>query len=142
MLEVKVLTSGQDAKLTRQSVEVGWASSSMAPAAKSTQCFGPAPRMTRSQKAKRTPKPQATVPRLDPALFLGNKTSEKNGSFSLIERVILSAGAMLIFSVSFQIDQTPEGEDVANCRIHIQLLIVGRCGGAWCVRAGKAAGGT
>lgn len=30
---------------------------------------------------------------------------EKNGSFSLIERVILSAGAMLIFSVSFQIDQ-------------------------------------
>jgi hypothetical protein len=27
----------------------------------------------------------------------------------LIERVILSAGAMLIFSVSFQIDQMPEG---------------------------------
>jgi hypothetical protein len=26
------------------------------------------------------------------------------------ERVILSAGAMLIFSVSFQIDQMPEGE--------------------------------
>jgi hypothetical protein len=26
---------------------------------------------------------------------------QKNGSFSLIERVILSAGAMLIFSVSF-----------------------------------------
>lgn len=36
--------------------------------------------------------------------------SKKNGSFSLIERVILSAGAMLIFSVSFQIDQMPEGE--------------------------------
>ena len=35
---------------------------------------------------------------------------QKNGSFSLIERVILSAGAMLIFSVSFQIDQMPEGE--------------------------------
>jgi len=34
----------------------------------------------------------------------------KIGSFSLIERVILSAGAMLIFSVSFQIDQMPEGE--------------------------------
>ena len=27
----------------------------------------------------------------------------------MIERVILSAGAMLIFSVSFQIDQMPEG---------------------------------
>ena len=35
---------------------------------------------------------------------------KKIGSFSLIERVILSAGAMLIFSVSFQIDQMPEGE--------------------------------
>ena len=35
---------------------------------------------------------------------------EKIFSFSLIERVILSAGAMLIFSVSFQIDQMPEGE--------------------------------
>ncbi|KAL5359576.1 hypothetical protein BJX96DRAFT_59630 [Aspergillus floccosus] len=35
---------------------------------------------------------------------------KKTGSFSLIERVILSAGAMLIFSVSFQIDQMPEGE--------------------------------
>jgi hypothetical protein len=30
------------------------------------------------------------------------KETLKNGSFSLIERVILSAGAMLIFSVSFQ----------------------------------------
>lgn len=28
----------------------------------------------------------------------------RKSSFSLIERVILSAGAMLIFSVSFQID--------------------------------------
>ena len=34
---------------------------------------------------------------------------KKTGSFSLIERVILSAGAMLIFSVSFQNDQMPEG---------------------------------
>lgn len=33
---------------------------------------------------------------------------KKTGSFSLIERVILSAGAMLIFSVSFQIDQMLE----------------------------------
>jgi hypothetical protein len=31
-----------------------------------------------------------------------DKFSKKIGSFSLIERVILSAGAMLIFSVSFQ----------------------------------------
>lgn len=36
------------------------------------------------------------------------KNRQKNGSFSLIERVILSAGAMLIFSVSFQIDQMSE----------------------------------
>jgi len=36
---------------------------------------------------------------------------KKIGSFSLIERVILSAGAMLIFSVSFQIDQMPEGKE-------------------------------
>jgi hypothetical protein len=32
-------------------------------------------------------------------------------SLSLIERVILSAGAMLIFSVSFQINQMPEGKN-------------------------------
>jgi hypothetical protein len=37
------------------------------------------------------------------------QNAKKIGSFSLIERVILSAGAMLIFSVSFQIDQMPEG---------------------------------
>ena len=37
------------------------------------------------------------------------KKAQKIGSFSLIERVILSAGAMLIFSVSFQIDQMPHG---------------------------------
>ena len=37
---------------------------------------------------------------------------KKTLSFSLIERVILSAGAMLIFSVSFQIDQMPEGENL------------------------------
>ena len=33
----------------------------------------------------------------------GIRTDKKILSFSLIERVILSAGAMLIFSVSFQI---------------------------------------
>ena len=43
-------------------------------------------------------------------LALDSRKPKKNGSFSLIERVILSAGAMLIFSVSFQIDQMPEGE--------------------------------
>jgi hypothetical protein len=42
----------------------------------------------------------------------GKKFTKKIGSFSLIERVILSAGAMLIFSVSFQIDQM--SEDVAQ----------------------------
>jgi hypothetical protein len=44
----------------------------------------------------------------------GKNKRQKNGSFSLIERVILSAGAMLIFSVSFQIDQMPEGEVNGN----------------------------
>ena len=38
-------------------------------------------------------------------------TSKKLFAFSMIERVILSAGAMLIFSVSFQYDQMPEGEE-------------------------------
>jgi hypothetical protein len=52
-----------------------------------------------------------------------NKT-QKNGSFSLIERVILSAGAMLIFSVSFQIDQMPEGEDLYNCNNYIWFVVV------------------
>ena len=42
------------------------------------------------------------------------RTWPKIFSFSLIERVILSAGAMLIFSVSFQIDQMPEGENNSN----------------------------
>jgi hypothetical protein len=46
---------------------------------------------------------------------------QKNGSFSLIERVILSAGAMLIFSVSFQIDQMPEGEVDKNKVIYIYI---------------------
>ncbi|PLN85330.1 hypothetical protein BDW42DRAFT_160925 [Aspergillus taichungensis] len=39
-----------------------------------------------------------------------SRREKKTGSFSLIERVILSAGAMLIFSVSFQIDQMPKGQ--------------------------------
>jgi len=43
-------------------------------------------------------------------------------SFSLIERVILSAGAMLIFSVSFQIDQMPEGETTTLIKIYIAIL--------------------
>jgi hypothetical protein len=37
--------------------------------------------------------------------------TKKTVCFSLIVRVILSAGAMLIFSVSFQIDQMPVGKD-------------------------------
>ena len=51
------------------------------------------------------------------------KLSEKNGSFSLIERVILSAGAMLIFSVSFQIDHMPEGEEKRLFKIYICVTI-------------------
>lgn len=42
--------------------------------------------------------------------FLSFRTWGESNLLSLIERVILSAGAMLIFSVSFQIDQMPEGE--------------------------------
>ena len=37
----------------------------------------------------------------------------------MIERVILSAGAMLIFSVSFQIDQMPEGEIILLIKYYI-----------------------
>jgi len=38
------------------------------------------------------------------------KDSQKNVSVSLIERVILSAGAMLIFSVSFQMTKCPKAK--------------------------------
>jgi len=84
-----------------------------------------------------TPEDSNARPKLGPS---GTKQCQKNGSFSLIERVILSAGAMLIFSVSFQIDQMPEGEDRANLLIYIlgqiipssggskALLAYGRCG--------------
>jgi hypothetical protein len=44
-----------------------------------------------------------------PPPTMDSNDAKKTGSFSLIKRVILSAGAMLIFSVSFQIDQMPEG---------------------------------
>ncbi|KAJ5822151.1 uncharacterized protein N7525_011435 [Penicillium rubens] len=42
----------------------------------------------------------------------GSVREKKIGSFSLIERVILSAGAMLIFSVYFQLTICPEGQNV------------------------------
>jgi hypothetical protein len=35
---------------------------------------------------------------------------QKNGSFNLIEQVILSAGALLIFSVSFQMTECPKAK--------------------------------
>ena len=55
------------------------------------------------------------------------KVAKKTGSFSLIERVILSAGAMLIFSVSFQIDQMPEGTSYYFTLNYIgRMLINGR----------------
>lgn len=41
----------------------------------------------------------------------------------MIERVILSAGAMLIFSVSFQIDQMPEGNETAGYLVYIAKRI-------------------
>ena len=53
----------------------------------------------------------------------------------MIERVILNAGAMLIFSVSFQIDQMPEGEIVSNFIPYIRIVVVlvavvGECAGS------------
>ena len=42
------------------------------------------------------------------------------GSFSLIERVILSAGAMLIFSVYFHLTICPEGRYVIHS-VHYNL---------------------
>jgi hypothetical protein len=51
------------------------------------------------------------------------KEMQKNGSFSLIERVILSAGAMLIFSVSFQIDQMSEDKSKAKMLVYIDRKI-------------------
>lgn len=50
-------------------------------------------------------------PQLPPALLPQQHIckEKKTGSFSLIERVILSAGAMLIFSVYFHLTKCPEG---------------------------------
>ncbi|KAJ5962750.1 hypothetical protein N7501_007691 [Penicillium viridicatum] len=42
----------------------------------------------------------------------GHVKEKKIGCFSLIERVILSAGAMLIFSVYFQLTICPEGRKI------------------------------
>ncbi|KAJ5159141.1 uncharacterized protein N7500_008792 [Penicillium coprophilum] len=47
--------------------------------------------------------------RLEPTTHIA-----ENGSFSLIERVILSAGAMLIFSVYFLLTICPEGRNVSS----------------------------
>jgi hypothetical protein len=73
------------------------------------------------------------------------KNPQKNGSFSLIERVILSAGAMLIFSVSFQIDQMSEDEIDSNILIYIGKSDVCCCevveraaqGSTWHVRRAR-----
>ncbi|KAJ5688275.1 hypothetical protein N7536_010894 [Penicillium majusculum] len=45
---------------------------------------------------------------------------KKIGSFSLIERVILSAGAMLIFSVYFHLTICPEGRQISRS-VHYNL---------------------
>ena len=68
------------------------------------------------------------APHLEYALVRDKK---KTGSFSLIERVILSAGAMLIFSVSFQIDQMPEGSKHSVEVVYISM--VGGALGQWLV---------
>jgi hypothetical protein len=65
----------------------------------------------------------------------GKKESQKNGSFSLIERVILSAGAMLIFSVSFQIDQMPEGEEKTDNAVYIASIVLW-----WCLSSHRSLG--
>jgi hypothetical protein len=70
------------------------------------------------------------------------KFAKKNLSFSLIERVILSAGAMLIFSVSFQIDQMSEDEVVGNVLAYIDVEFVLLFWGADALRRDKAANGT
>ena len=45
-------------------------------------------------------------------------------------RRLYSAGAMLIFSVSFLIDQTPEGEELGKIWIYIGVVVVGAWVGA------------
>lgn len=71
---------------------------------------------TKAKKKKEAPRirtrghqPSTLGPKTLASQICLRKEKKKTGSFSLIERVILSAGAMLIFSVSFQIDQMPEG---------------------------------
>ncbi|KUM64807.1 hypothetical protein ACN42_g2297 [Penicillium freii] len=54
-------------------------------------------------------------------LYFHNKRhvkEKKIGCFSLIERVILSAGAMLIFSVYFQLTICPEGRNIYTFIVH------------------------
>ncbi|KUM61097.1 hypothetical protein ACN42_g6033 [Penicillium freii] len=47
---------------------------------------------------------------------------KKIGSFSLIERVILSAGAMLIFSVYFHLTICPEGrKDILKVQYNLNF---------------------
>ncbi|KAJ5778032.1 hypothetical protein N7520_001278 [Penicillium odoratum] len=59
------------------------------------------------------------VPHTSTKLQQGKK---KTGSFSLIERVILSAGAMLIFSVYFHLTKCPEGQWYPRLRVHIPII--------------------
>jgi predicted membrane protein len=75
-------------------------------------------------------------------LHQSQRFAKKNLSFSLIERVILSAGAMLIFSVSFQIDQMSEDEVVGNLLAYIDVKCVLLFWDADALRRDKAANGT
>lgn len=55
----------------------------------------------------------------------------------MIERVILSAGAMLIFSVSFQIDHVSEDGGIAFFKIYIG--VVAGPGRRWAVKRSASA---
>jgi hypothetical protein len=75
--------------------------------------MSPASKAKRERGKRASSRPVLSSPWVfeSPWMHGQKERKKKNGSFSLIERVILSAGAMLIFSVSFQIDQMPEGEE-------------------------------
>ena len=56
------------------------------------------------------------------SLNIGPGRGKKIGCFSLIERVILSAGAMLIFSVYFHLTICPEGrKDILKVQYNLSF---------------------
>ena len=69
----------------------------------------------------------------------GQKKPKKNLSFSLIERVILSAGAMLIFSVFLRFDRV--SCDEGKCLYLVYVPWFGGGVGAWSAGAAMQVGG-